>query len=106
LWNRKTGKIRLEKGKYRKVYDRPKRPCERLLELGDIGEEVKEELKRRAGLYNPVKLKIFLDKARNRLLQLNREKARVEETSCQEVSARKIIRQCAPLLCLPCFYTI
>ncbi|MDR3138667.1 MAG: hypothetical protein LBT95_03225 [Treponema sp.] len=83
-----TEKIRLEDGKCRKVYDRPKTPGERLLEPGDVGEEVKEELKRRAGLYNPVRLKIFLDKARNQLLRLNREKAMVLETSGQEVSAR------------------
>jgi hypothetical protein len=83
-----TGKIRLENGKYRKVYDKPKTPYERLLESADVGEEEKEELRRRARLYNPVRLKIEMDKARNELLQLNREKAKVLMTSGPEVSAR------------------
>jgi hypothetical protein len=83
-----TGKIRLENGKYRKVYDKPKTPYERLLESADVGEEEKEELGRRVRLYNPVRLKIEMDKARNELLQRNREKARVLATSGQEVSAR------------------
>jgi hypothetical protein len=39
-------------------------------------------------LYNPVRLKIGMDKARKELLQRNREKAKVVATSCEEVSAR------------------
>jgi hypothetical protein len=83
-----TGKIRLENGKCRKVYGKPKTPYERLSESADVGEDEKEELRRRAGLYNPVRLKIEMDKARNELLQRNREKAKVLMTSGQEVSAR------------------
>jgi hypothetical protein len=102
-----TGKIRLENGRYKKIYDEPKTPYQRLLESPDISDEVKAELKKRAAAHNMADLKIDMDKARDRLLRITREKANVLNTSCQEVSARllfspafsarKIIRQCGVL---------
>jgi hypothetical protein len=68
------GKIKLENGRYKKIYDKPKTPCERLLESPDVSEENKAELRRRRELYNPVVMKHALDIVRDRLLQLNREK--------------------------------
>jgi hypothetical protein len=59
-----------------------------MLESEDVSDEVKAELKKRATLYNPVALKIAMDKTRNRLLRITREKAKVLNTSGQEVSAR------------------
>ena len=82
-----TGKIKLENGRYKKVYDRPKTPYQRLLESPDVPEAVKDELRRRAALYNPVTLKIAMDSARNRLLLLNREKHSIQQPSTTEVSA-------------------
>jgi hypothetical protein len=106
-FSRITGKIRLENGRYRKVYGKPKTPYRRRFKPEDADDEVKAELKRRALLYNPVSLKTATDKARNRLLRITREKANVLNASCQEVSAGllvsppfsagKIIRQCALL---------
>jgi hypothetical protein len=70
-----TGKIRLENGRYKKIYDEPKTPCPPLLESPDISDEARAELKKRAAAYNPAYLKIAMDKARYRLLRITREKA-------------------------------
>jgi hypothetical protein len=59
-----------------------------MLESEDVSDEVKAELKKRASSYNPVALKIAMDNMRNRLLQITCEKAKVLNTSSQEVSAR------------------
>jgi hypothetical protein len=59
-----------------------------MLESEDVSDEVKAELKKRAASYNPVALKIAMDKTRNRLLRITCEKANVLNTSGQEVSAR------------------
>jgi hypothetical protein len=80
--------IRFTRGRpYRKVYDLPRTRYERLMESAEVSEEAKEEPGRRAGLYNPVTLKLYMDKARKELLRLNREKATVVETSGEKISA-------------------
>jgi hypothetical protein len=80
-----------------KVYDKPKTPYQSMLESEDVSDEVKAELKKRAVSYNPVALKIAIDKMRDRLLRITGEKVKGLNASGQEVSARKIIRQCACL---------
>jgi hypothetical protein len=69
------GKRRLENGRYQKEYEPgPKTPYQRLVESPDIEEGCKAELRRRAALYNPVKLKGRVDQAVTDLLRINREK--------------------------------
>jgi hypothetical protein len=68
------GKIKLENGRYKKSYDKPKTPCQRLLESSDVSEERRAGLRRRRDLYNPVVMKQAMDIARDCLLQLNSEK--------------------------------
>ena len=69
-----TGKERLENGRYKKTYDAPKTPYQRLLESPDLPDDIKAELRRRAALVNPVTLKRLENKALARLLKLNKEK--------------------------------
>jgi hypothetical protein len=83
-----TGKILLENGRYKKIYDEPKTPYRRLLGSADVSDEAKAELKKRAAAYNPADPRIAMDKARDRLLRITREKAKVLNASYQEVSAR------------------
>ncbi|GHT73409.1 integrase [Spirochaetia bacterium] len=68
-----TGKEKLPSGRYKKLYDQPKTPYQRLLESPDLSDTVKDELRRRASLINPVDLKRLvilacarLDEARSR----------------------------------------
>src|SRR5215469_14789546 len=69
---RLIAKEKLPSGRYKKIYEKdPKTPCQRLLESPDLSEECKAELRRRAALLNPVKLKRCLDEARDRLLKLS-----------------------------------
>jgi hypothetical protein len=68
------GKERLKNGKYKKNYDVPKTPYQRLLESPDISNEAKDELRRRAALINPVTQKRLVNRALARLLKLNKEK--------------------------------
>jgi hypothetical protein len=69
-----VGKKRLENGRYKKDYDAPKTPYRRLLESQDLPVEVKDELRRRAALINPVTLKRLENRALAKLLKLNKEK--------------------------------
>ena len=69
---RLTAKEKLPSGRYKKIYEKdPKTPYQRLLESPHIGDECKGELRRRAALLNPVKLKHQMDEARDRLLKLS-----------------------------------
>jgi hypothetical protein len=68
---RLIAKDKLPSGRYKKIYEKePKTPYQRLLESLDVSEESKRELRRRAGLLNPVELKRGLDEARDRPLKL------------------------------------
>jgi len=68
---RLIAKERLPSGRYKKVYEKePKTPYQRLLESPHISEECKEELRRRAALFNPIDLKHKMDKAREKLFRL------------------------------------
>ena len=55
------GKTRLENGRYRKQYEKPVTPYQRLLDSHDISDTVKLELQRRKELTDPVALKRQLD---------------------------------------------
>lgn len=59
----------------KKVYDTPKPPYQRLLESADGSEEVKAELRRRAGQLHIVKQKRLVDQAVARLLRIHEEKS-------------------------------
>jgi hypothetical protein len=62
-------------GRYKKVYEKtPKTPYQRLMESPHVSDESKEELKRRKGLYNPLRLNDGLNRAVAALLRLNRGK--------------------------------
>jgi len=69
---RLIAKEKLPSGRYKKIYEKEaKTPCQRLLESPLVSEEAKAELRRRAALLNPVKLKQAMDEARDRLLKLS-----------------------------------
>ena len=63
---------------------RPATPYQRLLESSGVSDECKMELKRRKDGQNPVVLNAKLNEAVDRLLKLNREKARMKQSSGQE----------------------
>jgi hypothetical protein len=66
------------------VYEKaPKTPYQRLMESPHVSDESKEELKRRKGLYNPLRLNEGLNRAVAALLQLHREKVYTED-GCRE----------------------
>jgi hypothetical protein len=65
------GKRRLENGRYQEY---EKTPYQRLLESSDVEEGCKIKLRRRAALYNPVKLKALVDKTVAELLRIDRQK--------------------------------
>jgi hypothetical protein len=68
---RLIAKEKLPSGRYKKINEKnPKTPCQRLLESPHISEECKAELRRRAALLNPIKLKRAMDEARERLFKL------------------------------------
>jgi hypothetical protein len=46
-----------------KTYDEPRSPCQRLLESDALSPEIKAELARLYGLYNPVQLQHTVNKA-------------------------------------------
>jgi len=61
-----------------KVYDTPRSPYQRLIEMDSLGQEVKNALKAQCALYNPVELQHTVNTAilrlRQRLAQSNRKK--------------------------------
>jgi hypothetical protein len=71
-------------GRYKKVYEKtPKTPYERLMESPYVSDESKAELKRRKGLYNPVRLNEWLNRAVAELLRLHRGKVYTENGYCE-----------------------
>jgi hypothetical protein len=85
-------KVKQADGRYKKVYEKsPKTPCQRLLESPDVSEESKAELMRRKSVQNPVALNSQLNKAVERLLNINREKANVKQPSGQEVDQAQAV---------------
>jgi hypothetical protein len=69
-------------GRYKKIYEKSSRtPCERLLESAEVSEESKAELRWRRNAYNPVELNSRLNRAVERLLNINREKDTVKQAS-------------------------
>jgi len=69
---RLIAKEKLPSGRYKKIYEKAaKTPYQRLLESPHISNECKDELRRRAAILNPVKLKRAMDEARDRLLKLS-----------------------------------
>ncbi len=74
-----SGKKRLENGRFKKLYDKPKTPYLRILEKQEVCSSVKEELKRRRQLTNPIQLKRELDKAVANLLRVHNNKYKASE---------------------------
>jgi hypothetical protein len=64
-------------------------PYQRLFESAEASEESKAELKRRKGGQNPVALNTALNKAVEKLLKINREKANMKQASYQEAGQAK-----------------
>jgi hypothetical protein len=89
---RLTGKEQRVDGRYQKIYEKsPKTPCERLLESSEVSEESEAELMRRKNASNPVVLNNRLNRAIERLLQLNREKSKVKQDSSQEAGQAEAV---------------
>jgi hypothetical protein len=77
--------VKQEDGRYKKVYEKkPKTPYQRLIEAATVSEETKTELARRKNAQDPVALNRKLNKAVERLLKINAEKANMKQPSCQE----------------------
>jgi hypothetical protein len=68
-------KEKLPSGRYKKIYDKPKTPCQRLLESSGLSDTVKDELRRRAALANPIELVRLELAALNELDRINRLKS-------------------------------
>jgi hypothetical protein len=68
-------RIKQADGQYKKVYEKePKTPYQRLLDCPSLSDDVKDRLKVRKSWQNPVDLASRLNKAVQRLLQINAEK--------------------------------
>jgi hypothetical protein len=76
-------------GRYRKVYE--KTPYQRLLESAEVSEESKAELIRRKGVQDPMALNTGLNKAVEKLLKINGEKARMKQACCQEAGQAEAV---------------
>jgi hypothetical protein len=78
-------------GRHKKAYEKvPATPCRRLLEPAEASGECKAELKRREGGQNPVVLNTRLNQALERLLKINREKARMRQASGGEAEQAEV----------------
>jgi hypothetical protein len=85
-------KVKRADGRYKKVYEKnPRTPCQRLLDLSDASEETKAELTRRKSAQNPAAWNSLLNKAVERLLNINQEKANVKQPSCQEADQAQAV---------------
>jgi hypothetical protein len=85
-------KVKQADGRYKKVYEKaPVTPCQRLLESPLVSDECKTELMRRKSSQNPVALNNGLNRAVERLLQLNWEKASMKQASCQEAGQAQAV---------------
>jgi hypothetical protein len=81
---RLTGKEKQADGRYQKIYEKsPRTPYQRLLESPEVSEASKAELTRRKNGSDPVVLNNRLNRAVERLLQINREKDKVKQPSGQ-----------------------
>ena len=69
----------------------PATPYQRLLESSEVSDECKAELKRRKDGQNPVVLNTKLNEAVERLLKLNREKARMKQASGEEAGQAEAV---------------
>jgi hypothetical protein len=71
-------------GRYKKVYEKaPKTPYQRLIESPLVSEESKQELSRRKGLYNPLRLNESLNRVVAVLLRIYRKKVYTENGYCE-----------------------
>jgi hypothetical protein len=78
-------KVKQVDGRYKKVYEKvPATPYQRLLESAEVSDECKVELMRRKASRNPIRLNNGLNRAVEKLLKINREKASMKQVSCQE----------------------
>jgi hypothetical protein len=85
-------KVKQADGRYKKVYEgTPATPYQRLLGSPLVSDENKEELIRRKTSQNPVVLNNELNRAVERLLKLNREKASMKQASCQEAEQAEAV---------------
>jgi hypothetical protein len=85
-------KVKQADGRYKKAYEKsPQTPCQRLLDLSDASEATKAELTRRKSAQNPAALNSLLNKAVERLLNINQEKANVKQPSCQEAGQAQAV---------------
>jgi hypothetical protein len=76
------GREKKQNKRWKKIYEKPlMTPYERLMEAPDeqVSPESKAELRRRKSLQNPVELNKNLNRAIDRLLQINREKENMEK---------------------------
>jgi hypothetical protein len=74
-----TGKEKAENGRYKKIYDKPKTPYERLLESAEVNEGDKERLRAAHDASNPVALTQRLNDAVDALLALHEKKAKLKQ---------------------------
>jgi hypothetical protein len=85
-----SGKEKLSSGRYKKIYEKePKTPYHRLLESPDVPGGGREEPRRIAASLNPVELKKALNRARDALLRLNREKGNTLSTSARRIPSAR-----------------
>jgi hypothetical protein len=79
-------------GRYRKVYEKtPATPYQRLLESAEVSDESKAELMRRKVSQDPIRLNNGLNRAVEKLLKINREKASMKQVSCQEAGQAEAV---------------
>jgi hypothetical protein len=85
-------KVKQPDGRYRKVYEKtPVTPYRRLPESPQISGECKAELMRRKGSRNPIALNNGLNRAVEKLLKINREKASMKQPSGQEAGQAEAV---------------
>jgi hypothetical protein len=80
FWNPSVkiiAKQKLSNGRYKKIYDKPKTPVQRLLENEDVSDTVKERLNEAKSKTNPLTLRRLELAALARLDQIRQEKERL-----------------------------
>jgi hypothetical protein len=79
-------------GRYKKIYEKsPHASCQRLLESAEMSEESTVELMRWKNGGDPVVLNSRLNRAVERLLNINREKGKVKQFSGQGVGQAEAV---------------
>jgi hypothetical protein len=81
-------KITQADGRYEQV---PATPYQRLLGSSEVSDECKAELKRRKGLQDPIRVNNGLNRGVEKLLKLNREKARMKQVPAQEAGQAEAV---------------